>query len=787
MQEFISHNLNRIAFALTALVVGLLPVFFVPGAGMPLDLAKHSFVQIGVIVAGLLVLVSILRSGAVTIPKSGVLLSGLGVVAAFVIAGILSPVPSASFLGFGGELGTVLAIGIFMILLTISALLATPERTFKLFGAFVVGVAVLALFHLIRLIFGAEALSFGEFTSSADTILGKWNDLALISGLMVTLALLFWEGSFGSKLIRGVLVTLGVVSLFFLSLVNFQTAWVLVGVFSLLVFVYQLSFGKRVDTPETAEYSTEEPASTPSASQRFPVAPLIVAVIALLFLLPNNFLSQALSDTFGIAHIEVRPSWGATADITTSAISEDPFFGAGPNRFSEVWLANKPDGVNQTIFWNTNFNAGAGLIPSFVATSGIVGGLAWLIFLGWFMWLGVRHAFSTFRNRVVQYLSVASFLAALYLWAVSIFYVPHVALFALAFVWTGVFVGMLAREGKIKQFNLSFAGNPRVGFFSVFSIVVLLIGSIVLLNLFAQRTLAWSAFRSGVLVANNEGNLAAGETRVNRATQLYSHEAYYRTLSEIQRTRLQEILGQEEQNQDVLRERFQTTLSNTILSARQAVSENEGNYQNWVTLARVYEFLIPLEVEGAYANAQSAYQEALTRNPKGPSLHLALARLELSQDNVQGAREQIDAALSLKGNYTEAIFLLSQLEANEGNLSAAIERAEQAALLAPSEGAFFQLGFLRYQNENYTGALSALERAVSINPVYANAKYFLGLAYFQEGQVQDALVQFREVQELNPDNQEVQRIIENLEAGRAPFTDADVTPPDEREEPPIEE
>lgn len=790
MQEFISHNLNRIAFALVALVVGLLPVFFIPGSGMPLDLVKQSFLQIFTVAAAIFVLISVLRAGNFSIPKTGVLLAALGVVLAVLIAGIVSPNPSASLLGFGGESGTVLAIGIFTILFLISSLLITPERAFKLFGAFVAGIAVLSLFHIVRLIFGADVLSFGEFTNPADTILGKWNDVAVISGLVVTLTLLFWEGAFGSKLIRGVLAALGVVGLFFLALVNFQTAWVLVGAFSLLVFVYQLSFGKREklnsESPEAAMEAGEE-APQQSATQKFPVIPLIVAVIALLFLLPNNFLSQALSDTFGIAHLEVSPSWGATAEITTATLSENPFFGAGPNRFSESWVLHKPEGVNQTIFWNRDFNAGTGLIPSFVTTSGIVGGIAWAVFLLWFAWLGVRHAFSVFRNRPIQYLTVGSFLAGLYLWAVSLFYVPHVTLFALAFVFSGVFVGMLAREGKIGELNLSFANSPRIGFFSVFSIVVLLIGSIVLMNLFAQRALAWSTFRSGVLAANNENNLTEAENLLTRAARLYNHEVYYRTLSEIQRGRMQQILNQQGQNQDVLREQFQTTLSNAILSAQRAVSENDGNYRNWATLARIYQFLIPLEIEGAYENTISAYEEALTRNPKSPALHLALARVELSRGDVLTARERIDTALSLKNNYTEAIFLLSQIEANEGNLTAAIERAQQAALLAPSEGAFFQLGFLRYQNGDYADAISALQRAIEINPIYANAKYFLGLAYAQEGRTAEALTQFREIQETNPNNQEVQRIIENLQAGRAPFANADVTPPDEREEPPIEE
>lgn len=82
---------------------------------------------------------------------------------------------------------------------------------------------------------------------------------------------------------------------------------------------------------------------------------------------------------------------------------------------------------------------------------------------------------------------------------------------------------------------------------------------------------------------------------------------------------------------------------------------------------------------------------------------------------------------------------------------------------------FFQLGLLRYNNENYEEAINSLERAVVLNNVYANAKYFLGLAYYYAGRTGDAIDQFEQVAETNPENEGVKLILANLEAGDDPL------------------
>ena len=51
---------------------------------------------------------------------------------------------------------------------------------------------------------------------------------------------------------------------------------------------------------------------------------------------------------------------------------------------------------------------------------------------------------------------------------------------------------------------------------------------------------------------------------------------------------------------------------------------------------------------------------------------------------------------------------------------------ENISVISPGDaGVFFELGLLRYNNKDFTGAVEAFSKAVNIIPQYSNAKYFL--------------------------------------------------------------
>jgi len=96
-------------------------------------------------------------------------------------------------------------------------------------------------------------------------------------------------------------------------------------------------------------------------------------------------------------------------------------------------------------------------------------------------------------------------------------------------------------------------------------------------------------------------------------------------------------------------------------------------------------------------------------------------------------------------------------------------------------GLAFQLGVLYYSDKQFDKAKAEFERTVSLNENYSNARYFLGLVYDREGKKSEAISQFEKVANLNPDNEEVKKILDNLKAGKPALEG--ITPA----QPPIEE
>ncbi|PIZ89699.1 MAG: hypothetical protein COX89_00125, partial [Candidatus Nealsonbacteria bacterium CG_4_10_14_0_2_um_filter_37_10] len=71
----------------------------------------------------------------------------------------------------------------------------------------------------------------------------------------------------------------------------------------------------------------------------------------------------------------------------------------------------------------------------------------------------------------------------------------------------------------------------------------------------------------------------------------------------------------------------------------------------------------------------------------------------------------------------------------------------------------FQLGLIYYNDEQFNKAKAEFERAILLDPNYSNARYFLGLIYDREENKKEAISQFERIEQFNPENQEVKKIL----------------------------
>ncbi len=786
-RDSLARKLDTMANIVLAALMFLVPLFFIPSFGLSFQFSKGILFVVSVVVIFALWAFSRLKQGAITIPQTYIVPGLFLIPVSFLFATVFSPSPVTSFIGQGGEIGTFVNIAFLTMLSYVSSKVCNSrDRIVRIYLALFGSFALLSIMQLSRIFIGPHFLSFGVFTTTIANVFGKWNDVGVFYGLVAIVTLLALQMLVLKGVARAVLYFILAVALFFLALVDFNTVWFTLGVFSIVLGVYALSVSRVVKSRLQSD-DGKNIVKKRMFLQQVPIAPIIVFVISFGFVVANTQLGDFFSQKFNITHIEARPSWPSTFTIMKQSLAGNILFGAGPNRFNTQWQLFRPEGINETVFWSTSFNSGIGHVPTFFVTTGVVGAAAWLLFFGLFLASGLRALFVSRGDRFTHFLVLSSFLASLYLWIFMVLYIPSLPLVIMAFLFTGLYVATLMQEKIIRVKYISFAENPKTGFLLSLAFMVAVCASTAG-GYFVTKSFIAAVYYQQGSDALEKNDLVVGKANLEKAIAWHDYDGYYRLLASVNVAEINALLSKQDIPQAKLQAEFQRLFGEAKKNVEKARDLDETQYQNWVAIGNLYGAIIPLGLDDAYTFSKNAYDHALAFSPKDPSLYLGLARIEVAHKDLDAAREKLAEAIHLKSNYTEAIFFLSQIEVSAGNLGKAIESVEAAAIIAPDDPTvFFQLGLLKYNNNDNAGAITALERAISLNSSYANARYFLGLAYSRFDRKADAIVQFEEIEKSNPDNAEVKKILSNLRAGLEPFANMAAPQPEERKNLPIEE
>ncbi|MEK7584936.1 MAG: tetratricopeptide repeat protein [Patescibacteria group bacterium] len=151
---------------------------------------------------------------------------------------------------------------------------------------------------------------------------------------------------------------------------------------------------------------------------------------------------------------------------------------------------------------------------------------------------------------------------------------------------------------------------------------------------------------------------------------------------------------------------------------------------------------IAAEIEAAADAALRAGRRATRLAPAAGANHLLLAEVyaRLASLGTKGAIEMALAEMELAAKLEPALFYRDPTTA-------------------------FRLGVLRYGAKNYAGASESLKQAITLDPNYADAHYFLGLNLRDSGDSAGALREWQIVKRLNPNEPNVDKLIQSLNNG----------------------
>ncbi len=657
----LSNILDRISFWSLFVVIVLLPVFFLPFTQIPVETSKGLLLVIGLVVSIVFWIAARFTDGKISVPKSRLLLSGFIILLVFLASALFSSASKVSLFGIMLDVGTFyFMVGAFLLMLVSSILLKNKKNAKMVFWGVIIFSAILFVFQGLRL-FIPNLLSFGVLGGKTDNVLGSWNAFGLFTGFSTIMSLFIIEFFSISKTVKWLLGILIAFSIVLAIAVNFLLVWELLGIFALIIFVYKISFfsSKRQEEGER---------------KHFPAFSFAIVMISLLFFMSGQFIGDFLPNSLGLSNTEISPSFSTTMSVTGKTLMKRPILGVGPNKFGEVWAMYKPQVINSTQFWDTSFNSGSGLLPTFASTTGILGILAWLMFFVLFIILSARSIFSSIKNNT-NWEVVAFFVASLYLFVSSFFYSTGSVLFLLAFAFTGIFIGLSCASRPNEEFTFSFLNDPRKSFFSILLLVVLMIASAATGFKYIEQLASVSYFGNALSATT----VSAAESSIKKAITLSENDLYLRTYSQVYLAKINSIVSKGASSlSDADKADLQTSFDAAINGAQMATTYDRTNYLNFSSLGTVYNTIGLLGVKDAYSKAIDAYKSALALNPLNPGIKLAIARVYFASGDTSTAKDYTNQAITLKPDYIDALVSMSQIEKNSGDNTSALSYAETA-------------------------------------------------------------------------------------------------------------
>lgn len=155
-----------------------------------------------------------------------------------------------------------------------------------------------------------------------------------------------------------------------------------------------------------------------------------------------------------------------------------------------------------------------------------------------------------------------------------------------------------------------------------------------------------------------------------------------------------------------------------------------------------------------YDGAEATFDELTKHYPGYDNAYLGRARLHLERTDTTAALADIDKALSINRNALNAYILRADIAINSHkDFEAAEKDIDVAIKLQPhTPGLYINRAFLRYNQDNYKGAMADYDYALSLDPLNATALFNRGLLLTEVSANDLALEDFNRVLRLDPED-----------------------------------
>ena len=679
-------------------LVFLMPIFFLPWTTEVLDFNKQALLLLLVFVSLFSLLLKILISGKFEINKSFMHTVAGVLFLVYLLATIFSVYRYGSFWGYPQQTSesmlTIVCLLLFyflvsnifskkniltsLIILSFSAVIAELIGVLQLFGLFI--------------------MPFDFTKSAAFNMVGSVGSLGILTAILLPLAIVlliiakkWWRVLFISQIILSALV---------LVLINYPIIWWVVIIGSALTLILGTIKRDLFDG-------------------RWMALPMFFLAVSLFFILLNPQINWLPQNTNEIVLLQKTG-----LDIAVKTIKERPIFGSGLGTFAYDFSKFKNQDFSKSSIWNITFNKSSSKVLNSLATTGVLGFLVLLAFMALPIFYGIKFFIakkktndasglkkspketlrvpSEIPNKIYSILLLG---LTVVLVEQTIAYFLYNSNIALDFVYFFIIAALIGFISENNPSFLRFSGQRKeymLKSFSLITLITTLVFTLVfifgmgLLILNGQRYLAEVNYYKG-LVAYQSGQKEDGLKKLEAAANLNSEsDLYFRQLSQAYLLGLQdELQNTKSVLSDEEKTKIQTLVSNSINAGKIATDLNPQDVKNWSSRGYVFQNLLMVSSD-ASTWAINSYDSALELDPNNPylffqegSVYLAEA-INLSETPADKnqllvkAQEQLEKAIDLNPNYSNALYSLGIVYDSLGQKNKAIDTFTKLQQLNPT-------------------------------------------------------------------------------------------------------
>lgn len=360
IKKRVSKISNQIILWSLTLLVFLIPLFFLPFNPRVTEFSKQLLLFALVLIAYLAWFAKGIINKKLTVRRTPLDIPILSFLIIYLLATVFSIDRITSILGsYSQGAGSLIAVVFYVLLyFIVVSNINTSKKIIQLYASFLCSLAILVIFVFLQ-IFNIFILPF-EFTKiNSFNPVGSISSLVVFLSFAAVIATAFLLKARMKLIFHILILILLAADLFLLNIINSITGYYLLILSTFILLGFGIAKSKK------------------QIAKKWLVVPGILLIISI------------FSATLGIPSVikgnlpsEVSLSRKLSWEIARRTVWSGFFrflFGSGPETFSYDFSQYRPESFNQNIVWNLRFNRANNAYLEFIATTGILGILAYTV------------------------------------------------------------------------------------------------------------------------------------------------------------------------------------------------------------------------------------------------------------------------------------------------------------------------------------------------------------------------------------------------------------------------